>query len=42
MTYALGTLTTALSCTVIALCLLSVLLLQRHRARYGSDAGKGV
>jgi putative spermidine/putrescine transport system permease protein len=40
--YALGTLTTALSFAVIMLCLLSVLLIQRRRARHGSDAGKGV
>ena len=40
--YALGTLTTGLSFAVIAICLLSVLLIQRRRARHGSDAGKGV
>jgi putative spermidine/putrescine transport system permease protein len=40
--YALGTLTTGLSALVIALCLATVLLLQRRRAALGSDAGKGV
>jgi putative spermidine/putrescine transport system permease protein len=40
--YALGTLTTALSIAVIATCLLTVLILQRRRARHGTDAGKGV
>jgi putative spermidine/putrescine transport system permease protein len=40
--YALGTLTTALSIAVIAICLLAALLLQWRRARLGSDAGKGV
>lgn len=40
--YALGTLTTALSLLVIGLSLAAVLLLQRRRARAGSDAGKGM
>ncbi|MGI9436873.1 MAG: ABC transporter permease [Geminicoccaceae bacterium] len=40
--YALGTLTTALSIAVIASCLIMVLIMQRRRARLGSDAGKGV
>ncbi len=40
--YALGTLTTALSIAVIATCLIMVLILQRRRARHGSDAGRGV
>jgi len=40
--YALGTLTTGLSVAVIAICLLTVLVLQRRRARHGSDAGRGV
>ncbi|MET4697970.1 putative spermidine/putrescine transport system permease protein [Constrictibacter sp. MBR-5] len=40
--YALGTLTTALSFSVIAIALTVFLILQRRRARLGSDAGKGV
>lgn len=40
--YALGTLTTALSLVVIAISLGAALLLQRRRARAGSDAGKGM
>ena len=40
--YALGTLTTVFSLTVIGLCLAFVLLAQRRRARAGSDAGKGM
>jgi putative spermidine/putrescine transport system permease protein len=40
--YALGTLTTGLSVAVIAICLATALVLQRRRARLGSDAGKGV
>ena len=40
--YALGTLTTALSFSVIATCVVAVLVIQRRRARHGSDAGKGV
>ncbi len=40
--YALGTLTTALSITVIAVCLATVVVIQRRRARLGSDAGKGM
>jgi putative spermidine/putrescine transport system permease protein len=39
--YALGTLTTALSLTVIGISLGTVLLLQRRQAKKGSDAGKG-
>ena len=39
--YALGTMTTALSLTVIGICLGTVLLLQRRQAKKGSDAGKG-
>ncbi|EWY38743.1 ABC transporter permease [Skermanella stibiiresistens SB22] len=40
--YALGTLTTALSFLVILAALGGVLLVQRRRARLGSDAGVGV
>lgn len=40
--YALGTLTTAFSFTVVLLCLIASLVLQRRRRRHGSDAGKGV
>ena len=40
--YALGTLTTGLSFAVITICLLTVLIIQRRRARHGSDAGQGV
>jgi putative spermidine/putrescine transport system permease protein len=40
--YALGTLTTALSLLVILAALGGVLLVQRRRARLGSDAGVGV
>jgi len=40
--YALGTLTTALSLLVIGISLGTALLLQRRRARAGSDAGKGM
>jgi putative spermidine/putrescine transport system permease protein len=40
--YALGTLTTGLSVAVITICLITVLVLQRRRARLGSDAGRGV
>ncbi|QQP87647.1 ABC transporter permease [Skermanella sp. TT6] len=40
--YALGTLTTALSFLVILAALGAVLLVQRRRARQGSDAGAGV
>ena len=40
--YALGTLTTGLSILVIATCLITALILQRRRARLGSDAGKAV
>jgi putative spermidine/putrescine transport system permease protein len=38
--YALGTLTTALSLVVIVVSLVAVLLVRRHRARFGSDAGQ--
>ena len=41
MIYALGTMTTALSLTVIGICLGTVLILQRRQAKKGSDAGKG-
>ena len=40
--YALGTLTTALSLLVIGVSLGAVLILQRRRAKAGSDAGKGM
>jgi len=40
--YALGTLTTVFSLTLIALVLIAVTVIQRRRARLGSDAGKGV
>lgn len=40
--YALGTLTTALSIAVISTCLIMVMVIQRRRARHGSDAGKGI
>lgn len=40
--YALGTMTTALSLVVIAVCLLGVIAVRRRRARFGSDAGRGV
>lgn len=40
--FALGTLTTAFSFVVIGAFLLSVWVLNRRRARHGSDAGKGV
>ena len=40
--YALGTMTTALSLIVIGLCLLGVIVVRRRRARFGSDAGRGV
>jgi putative spermidine/putrescine transport system permease protein len=40
--YALGTVTTAMSFAAIATCLAATLVLQRRRARLGSDAGKGV
>ena len=39
--YALGTLTTAVSFTVIALALLGITFLNARQARRGSDAGKG-
>lgn len=39
--YALGTLTTVFSLVVIGLCLGIVALIQRRRARAGSDAGRG-
>ncbi len=40
--YALGTLTTVFSFLIIAVFLLTVWILNRRRARLGSDAGKGV
>ncbi len=40
--YALGTLTTLFSLTLVLVVLLTVTLIQRRRARAGSDAGKGV
>ena len=40
--YALGTLTTVFSLSVIGICLGVVLLAQRRRAKSGSDAGKGL
>ena len=40
--YALGALTTGLSLAVVLCCLLLVTIMQRRRARYGSDAGQGV
>jgi putative spermidine/putrescine transport system permease protein len=40
--YALGTLTTAFSLLIIAVFLLTAWLLAKRRARFGSDAGKGV
>jgi putative spermidine/putrescine transport system permease protein len=40
--YALGTVTTVFSFTVIGLCLAAVTLTRRRRLRQGSDAGKGV
>ncbi|MEL0438856.1 ABC transporter permease [Phycobacter sp. K97] len=40
--YALGTLTTVFSLLIIAVFLLTVWLMNRRRARLGSDAGKGV
>ncbi|MDQ0474774.1 ABC transporter permease [Labrys wisconsinensis] len=40
--YALGTVTTAVSFAVILSAIAVVLLVQRHRARQGSDAGKGL
>lgn len=40
--YALGTLTTGFSFTIVLLCLVTSLILQRRRRRHGSDAGKGV
>ena len=40
--YALGTVTTGVSFAVIAAALISVTLVRRRHARYGTDAGKGV
>jgi hypothetical protein len=40
--YALGALTTGLSLAVVLCCLLLVTVMQRRRARHGSDAGQGV
>jgi putative spermidine/putrescine transport system permease protein len=39
--YALGTVTTAVSFAVILTALIVVLIVQKRRARHGSDAGKG-
>jgi putative spermidine/putrescine transport system permease protein len=40
--YALGTVTTGISLTVILICLGTAFAIQRRRAAHGSDAGKGV
>lgn len=40
--YALGTLTTAFSFLIIAIFLVAVWIMNRRRAKFGSDAGKGV
>ncbi len=40
--YALGTLTTAFSFLIIAIFLIAVWIVNRRRARFGTDAGKGV
>jgi putative spermidine/putrescine transport system permease protein len=40
--YALGTLTTLFSLSLVGLVILTVTVLQRRRARAGSDAGKGM
>jgi putative spermidine/putrescine transport system permease protein len=40
--YALGTLTTLFSLTLVGLVILSVTIMQRRRARNGSDAGSGM
>jgi putative spermidine/putrescine transport system permease protein len=40
--YALGTLTTAVSFLIIFVCLAGITLVQRRRARAGSDANKGM
>lgn len=40
--YALGTLTTLFSLALVAVVLVTVTVIQRRRARLGSDAGKGV
>ncbi len=40
--YALGAMTTALSLVVIGTALGAVLMVRRHRARYGTDAGQAV
>ncbi|WP_319529878.1 ABC transporter permease [uncultured Cohaesibacter sp.] len=40
--FALGTLTTAFSFAIIAVFLVTVLVMNRRRARLGSDAGKGM
>ena len=40
--YALGTVTTGVSFAVILIAIGLMLLVQRHRARHGSDAGKGL
>ena len=40
--YALGTLTTIFSLSLVILVILSVTIMQRRRARNGSDAGRGL
>lgn len=40
--YALGTLTTAISFTIILVAFTGIMLVQRRRSRRGSDAGKGM
>ena len=40
--YALGTLTTIFSLSLVVLVILSVTIMQRRRARNGSDAGRGL
>jgi putative spermidine/putrescine transport system permease protein len=40
--YALGTVTTGVSFTVIFAALLLIVTLRRRQARHGSDAGKGM
>ena len=40
--YALGTVTTAVSFAIIAICLGVITLVQRRRLRHGSDAGSGM
>jgi len=40
--YALGTVTTGVSFAVIILSVTVVIIVQKRRARHGSDAGKGL